>query len=191
MTSPIWMLPIGRGRESERICRPRSMRSRAAGRISSLVQIQSGAHLTAFYSSHCGSGTNCYGSEKADAVSGQDPNGGPQTLAQWFNTYAFSIGAFRDAQGRSIFAGRFGDAEKGSIVGPGAWNVDFAAFKDVRLGQARDRTVQRLRDQPLQSSELGTTGDEPHERELRKDHVAVPDLPPEDDRAGGANHLLT
>ena len=47
---------------------------------------------------------------------------------------AFSIAAFRDAQGRSIFAGRFGNAEKGNIVGPGVWNVDFAAFKDVALG---------------------------------------------------------
>ena len=98
------------------------------------MQIQSGPHLTAFYSSHCGSGTNCYGSEKADAVAGQDPNSGPKTLAQWFNTGAFSIAAFRDAQGRSIFAGRFGNAEKGTIVGPGAWNVDLAAFKDFRLG---------------------------------------------------------
>jgi hypothetical protein len=102
--------------------------------LSSLVQIQSGAHLTAFYSSHCGSGTSCYGSEKADGVSGQDPNDGPKTLQQWFNTDAFSIAAFRDAQGRSIFAGRFGDAAKGNIIGPGFWNVDLAAFKDVRMG---------------------------------------------------------
>ena len=64
----------------------------------------------------------------------QDPNDGPRTLAQWFNTGAFSIAAFRDAQGRSIFTGRFGNAEKGNIIGPGAWNVDFAAFKEVRLG---------------------------------------------------------
>ena len=67
-------------------------------------------------------------------MSGQDPNDGPQTLAQWFNTGAFSIAAFRDAQGRSIFTGRFGNAEKGNIIGPGAWNVDFAAFKEVKLG---------------------------------------------------------
>ena len=134
VSSAIWMLPIGRGRKYGTDM-PVAVDALAGGwAISTLVQIQSGAHLTAFYSSHCGSGTNCYGSEKADAVAGQDPNGGPQTLAQWFNTSAFSIGAFRDAQGRSIFAGRFGDAEKGSIVGPGAWNVDFAAFKDVKLG---------------------------------------------------------
>jgi hypothetical protein len=105
-----------------------------------LTQLQSGPHLTAFYSSHCGSGTSCYGNEKADGVAGQDPDSGPKTLAQWFNTGAFSISAFRDAQGRSIFVGRFGNAEKGSILGPGAWNVDLAAFKDFRLsGRATAR----------------------------------------------------
>jgi hypothetical protein len=101
--------------------------------VSTLVQLQTGPHLTAYYTSHCGSGTNCYGSEKADAVQGQDPNDGPRTLDRWFNTSAFSVDGFRDAQGRAIFAGRFGNAEKGSIIGPGAWNVDLAAFKDFRF----------------------------------------------------------
>ena len=99
-----------------------------------MLQIQSGTHVSAFYSTHCGSGTNCYGSEKADAVSGQDPNTGPKTLAQWFNTGAYTVAAFRDATGRSIFIGRFGNADKGAIVGPGVWNVDFAAMKDFGLG---------------------------------------------------------
>ena len=65
---------------------------------------------------------------------GQDPNDGPKTLAQWFNTGAYSVAAFRDAAGRSIFAGRFGNAEKGAIIGPGVWNVDFAAMKDFAVG---------------------------------------------------------
>jgi hypothetical protein len=134
VSSVIWNLPIGRGRALAPDM-PAALDAVAGGwAVSTLVQIQSGPHLTAFYSSHCGSGTNCYGSEKAAAVSGRDPNDGPRTLAQWFNTGAFSIAAFRDAQGGSIYTGRFGDAEKGSIVGPGAWNVDFAAFKDFKLG---------------------------------------------------------
>jgi hypothetical protein len=133
VSSLIWRLPIGRDRAFG-TSMPAALDAVAGGwSLSSLVQIQSGTHLTAFYSSHCGSGTNCYGSEKADAVQGQDPNEGPRTLAQWFNTGAFSIAAFRDAQGRAIFAGRFGDADKGAIEGPGAWNVDLAAFKDLRL----------------------------------------------------------
>jgi hypothetical protein len=134
VSSAIWMIPFGRGR-SFGGSMPTALDAVAGGwTVSALLQIQSGPHLTAFYSSHCGSGTNCYGSEKADGVTGQDPNDGPRTLAQWFNTGAFSIDAFRDSQGRSIFAGRFGNAEKGNILGPGAWNVDLAAFKDVPLG---------------------------------------------------------
>jgi hypothetical protein len=133
VSSAIWLLPIGRGRMIGGDM-PAALDAIAGGwAVSTLVQVQSGPHLTGFYSSHCGSGTNCYGSEKADSVSGQDPNDGPKTLEQWFNTSAFSVAAFRDAQGRSIFAGRFGNAEKGTIIGPGAWNVDLAAFKDFRL----------------------------------------------------------
>jgi hypothetical protein len=139
VTSLIWNVPLGRDRAFG-ASMPALLDAVVGGwTVSSLVQAQSGAHLTAYYSSHCGSGTNCYGNEKADAVTGQDPNDGPRTLAQWFNTGAFSVAAFRDAQGRPIFIGRFGNAEKGSIVGPGAWNVDLAAFKDVRAGRATVR----------------------------------------------------
>jgi len=131
--SVIWDVPIGRDRTLGSSMSPVMDALVGGWRLSSIVQAQSGAHLTAFYNSHCGSGTNCYGNEKADAVSGQDPNSGPKTLSQWFNTGAFSVAAFRDASGRSIFVGRFGNAAKGSIIGPGAWNVDFAAMKDFRL----------------------------------------------------------
>jgi len=134
VSSLIWNLPIGRDRAFGADM-PAALDALVGGwTLSSVVQVQSGAHLTAFYNTHCGSGTNCYGSEKADAVSGQDPNDGPRTLAQWFNTGAFTVAPFRDASGRSIFIGRFGRAEKGAITGPGVWNVDFAALKDFSLG---------------------------------------------------------
>ncbi len=134
VSSLIWDVPVGRNRAIG-AAMPAALDALVGGwTVSALTQIQSGAFLTAFYNSHCGSGTSCYGSEKADAVSGQDPNSGPKTVDKWFNTDAFSVAAFRNAQGQPIFTGRFGNAEKGSILGPGAWNVDMAAFKDVRLG---------------------------------------------------------
>ncbi len=101
--------------------------------LSSIVTAQSGFHLTALYSSHCGSGTNCYNAEKADAVAGQDPNSGPKTTSQWFNTAAFSNAAFFNAAGQPIFAGRFGNAEKGNILGPGLFTIDLGLFKDFKL----------------------------------------------------------
>ncbi len=134
VASLIWTVPYGRGRTFGANLPPALDALAGGWTFSALAQVQSGPHLTAYYNSHCGSGTNCYGNEKADAVAGQDPDSGPKTLDEWFNTAAFSIDAFRDEEGRSIFAGRFGNAEKGGITGPGAWNVDLAAFKDVRLG---------------------------------------------------------
>jgi hypothetical protein len=118
----IWELPFLKG-------------NRALGgwTLSSIVTAQSGYHLTALYSSHCGSGTNCYNAEKADAVSGQDPNNGPKTTDQWFNTGAFSNRAFFNASGQPIFAGRFGNAQKGNVVGPGLYTIDMGLFKDFRL----------------------------------------------------------
>ncbi|HEY7512709.1 MAG TPA: hypothetical protein VIG50_20785, partial [Vicinamibacteria bacterium] len=101
--------------------------------LSSIVTAQSGFHLTATYGSHCGSGTNCYTREKADAVAGQDPNSGPHTVQQWFNTGAFTDRAFFNAAGRPIFAGRFGNAEKGSILGPGLYTIDLGLFKEFKL----------------------------------------------------------
>jgi Carboxypeptidase regulatory-like domain/TonB dependent receptor len=103
--------------------------------LSAVFTAQTGPHLTAYYSSHCGSGTNCYNPEKADAVSGQDPNDGPQTTDQWFNTAAFSNRAFFDASGKPIFLGRFGNADKGSITGPGFYVLDMGLFKDFALGR--------------------------------------------------------
>jgi hypothetical protein len=101
--------------------------------LSSIVTAQSGFHLTPYYSSHCGSGTNCYNPEKADAVAGQDPNSGPKTTDQWFNTGAFSNRAFFNGAGQPIFLGRFGNAQKGSIVGPGLYTIDMGLFKDFKI----------------------------------------------------------
>lgn len=109
---------------------------------SAIVNWQSGTHLTPYYSSHCGSGTDCNRPEKADAVAGQDPNSGPQTTNQWFNTAAFTTEAFFDAQGRPIFAGRFGQAPNGAIDGPGYVVLDLGLFKDFRIGQRAKLRIQ-------------------------------------------------
>ena len=175
--SAIWMLPVGRGRKFGADMPAALDASPAAGRSRRWCSCSPAPHLSAFYSSHCGSGTNCYGSEKAD--------GGGRTGSERRSADAGAVvqhrrvldGGVPRRAGRAIFAGRFGNADKGNIIGPGAWNVDFAAFKDVRARRARDRPVQRVRHQPVQSSELGPAGDERDERQLRTDHVAVADLP--------------
>lgn len=132
-TNFIWDLPFGSSRKFGGGWNPVLNGALGGWTISSIVTVQSGQHLTPYYSSHCGSGTNCYGNEKTDRVQGQDPNSGPKTLAQWFNTAAFSNRAFFDANNRPIFAGRFGNAGYGSILGPGLSSIDFGAFKEFQL----------------------------------------------------------
>jgi hypothetical protein len=48
---------------------------------------------------------------------------GPKTVAQWFNTNAFS----------NPDPGYFGNADIGSIVGPGVFNFDMAFYKDFHV----------------------------------------------------------
>ena len=133
VTSFIWDLPFGRGRHFGHGWNALVNGALGGWTVSSIMNFQSGQHLTAFHTSHCGSGTNCYGNEKVDRVSGQDPNSGPKNVEQWFNTSAFSNRAFFDAGGRAIFIGRFGNAGYGSIDGPGLIGIDFGAFKEVNI----------------------------------------------------------
>jgi hypothetical protein len=60
---------------------------------------------------------------------------GPKTTDEWFNTAAFTNQAFFDASGKPIFLSRFGNAEKGSITGPGFYVLDMGLFKDFTLGR--------------------------------------------------------
>jgi hypothetical protein len=129
----IWDLPLGRSKRFGSGW-PSALDAVFGGwTVSSIITVQSGQHLSAFYSSHCGSGTNCYGNEKADAVPGQDPNAGPKTTEEWFNTAAFTDRAFFDSAERAIFAGRFGTAGKGTIVGPGLISIDAGVFKEFTI----------------------------------------------------------
>ena len=52
-----------------------------------------------------------------------DPNSGPRTAGQWFNTAAFTIPA----------AGTFGNAPRNSIIGPPVNIFDFSLNKTTRI----------------------------------------------------------
>jgi len=53
-----------------------------------------------------------------------NPNGGPQTAAQWFNTKAFT-----DA------IGHFGNSGRYTVQGPGMINWDFSLIKNVKINE--------------------------------------------------------
>lgn len=66
------------------------------------------------------SGTGCC-NDRPDRVG--DPNTGPRTVQQWFNTAAFGPPA----------PGTFGNAGRNIITGPGIQTVDFSVFKSTRI----------------------------------------------------------
>jgi hypothetical protein len=58
-------------------------------------------------------------------VSG-DPNGGPKTPEQWFNTLVFSLPA--------IYT--FGNAPRNAVIGPGLQEFDLSLQKNLQLTEA-------------------------------------------------------
>ncbi len=132
-TDAMFDLPFGKGRNrGSSWNRPLDM---VAGgwTLSAIFIAQTGAHLTPYMTSHCASGTNCYGQEKVDLVPGQDPNAGAKRTDAWFNSKAITNSSFFDAAGRPIFAGRFGNIGKGIIEGPGMATFDAGLFKDFAV----------------------------------------------------------
>ncbi len=61
-----------------------------------------------------------------------DPNSGPHTAEQWFNTSAFQ------PLDPVANAGQFGSAGRNIVQGPGYANWDFSAFKNVRFGESKE-----------------------------------------------------
>ena len=60
-------------------------------------------------------------------MSGQDPNDGPNTIQQWFNTAAFVLQP----------TGTYGDAVRNSIIGPGIFNFDMSILRNFTLGGSK------------------------------------------------------
>jgi trimeric autotransporter adhesin len=95
-------------------------------RISTITQISSGAHFTPLLSGAITNGTGALYSQRPDMI-------GNPVLNQpglFFNTSAFAVPA----------VGQFGDARRGSIVGPGFINVDAALGRTFHFGnEGKDR----------------------------------------------------
>jgi hypothetical protein len=66
---------------------------------------------------------------RPDIVPNEDPNKGPKTFAQWFNTKAFAMPA----------RGTFGNSGPNNFRGPGTNNVDLALIKRIPLGSNQAR----------------------------------------------------
>ncbi|MDP9162069.1 MAG: hypothetical protein M3O09_17820 [Acidobacteriota bacterium] len=57
------------------------------------------------------------------------------TLASWYNPCAFAVPALAPGQ---AFSHLFGNARRGSLRGPGTYNVDLSFFKDFKFSENRN-----------------------------------------------------
>ncbi len=73
-----------------------------------------------------------FSSNRPDVIG--DPNSGPRTTAEWFNTAAFQQ-LQPDPQGRFQV---FGNERRNSVLGPKYVNWDFSAFKNIRLTESKE-----------------------------------------------------
>lgn len=86
-----------------------------------------GWNLNAVYTLQSGTPFTVYSGFGVRADQVGNPNDGPKTVAEWFNT-----SAFRPASGSQ------GTAERNSVRGPGTRTLDLSLFKTFGLGQAGD-----------------------------------------------------
>jgi hypothetical protein len=148
-TDLLWDLPFGRGRRLGSSWSKLVDAVAGGWTLSAILTAQTGMHLTPYQTSHCASGTNCYGQEKVDLVSGQNPNAGAKGTEGWINAAAVTNRSFFDGTGRAIFVGRFGNAGKGIIDGPGLLTFDAGLFKEFTLTERwRVRLQSQVRNVP-------------------------------------------
>jgi hypothetical protein len=67
------------------------------------------------------------GQDRPNLVPGQDPNAGPRTVLQWFNTAAFVPNA----------AGTWGNVGRNTLVGPGIFRVDASIIRNFRMTSSK------------------------------------------------------
>ncbi|MDP9054390.1 MAG: hypothetical protein M3N93_08840, partial [Acidobacteriota bacterium] len=98
-------------------------------RVSGIFTAQSGAPFTVNLSSAAGQNVSPTGLvngnnlERANLVG--NPNNGPKTAAQWFNTAAFALPA----------AGTYGTSARNVVVGPGLTTLDLSLQKEAIINE--------------------------------------------------------
>jgi hypothetical protein len=89
--------------------------------VSGVVTLQTGQPFSVLTGRN-NSATNL-GTDRPDVTG--NPNSGPHTVDQWFNTAAFTPNAPLT----------FGDAGRNIVIGPGFHNVDFSLIKNTQIGE--------------------------------------------------------
>ena len=114
--SGLWELPFLKNNNS-------ALGKVAGGwQLNGIVTLQTGNYMN--ISSNQGV-CSCPGTVRPDPVSGRDPNSGPRTPDEWFDTSAFQAPA----------PGTFGQLGNFSNIGPGIASMDISLFKDFKINE--------------------------------------------------------
>ncbi len=123
ISSLIWELPFGKGKRL--LTGPGVLQCVFGGwEMSASYIAQTGRFFTPSYSGTDVSYTNVYGG-RPDRISDGNLDAGSRRVARWFDASAFVV--------PTAGQGRFGNAGKSILIGPGQQTMNLAAFKDFRF----------------------------------------------------------
>lgn len=124
--SPVWELPFGKGK----YLLTDGIGSKIAGgwQLSALFQAQTGTPLTPTLS---GNYTNTADAlDRPNVVAGCNPNSGPRTPGEFFNTACFSLPPVNGAASNTY---TWGNAGRGIIEGPGLVTLDLSLVRSFNI----------------------------------------------------------
>jgi len=120
VASPVYDLPLGT--HGKYLTRGWGGHIADGWQLSSIFSVQTGRPFTVYYSTdNSNTGENA---DRPNVVS--NPNNGPKTISEWFNTAAFAAAG----------AGNFGNERRNSITGPGYVDVDAALARTFPVHKA-------------------------------------------------------
>jgi hypothetical protein len=131
--SPVVQLPFGKGKP---FLNKGGIASAIVGgwQISSLVQVQTGRPFTVLYGTNTNASLSFNNSDRPNQVA--NPNTGPKTVAQWFNTAAFvpaTMVIATNASGGTATVGAFGNEHRNAVIGPGFVQWDATIQRNFKL----------------------------------------------------------
>lgn len=123
VSSLVWELPVGKGKL---LLNRSGIAQHILGgwELSASYIAQTGRFFTPSFSGADVSYTNSYGG-RPDRVRDGNLDAGSRTVARWFDASAFVV--------PTAGQGRFGNAGKSILIGPGQQTMNLAAFKDFRF----------------------------------------------------------
>jgi hypothetical protein len=147
LTTAIYELPFGRGKRYGSGVNRVSDLALGNWQLSNILMLQTGPYMSAYFPagyidpSGTGSGSYLGGAAQRPDLIG-DPNAGPHSRSNWFNSNAFACpgqttpytaGSSCDVGIGSAPIGRFGTEHLGDLVGPGTFSLSSGLAKSFQI----------------------------------------------------------